>query len=196
MTADLKDKSPLPAGNLALLGAALFVGGIMLAIGLQPAPGSAAFFVAAVALIAFHLALFPVVGALAAPPWAKAAAYGWLVVDNALSTAALNPDVATAPATMALVSGIRYGIHIAAALWIASAARAAPGPRLRWVGLATAVALGGYSFVYPWAPMAAFLPALVLLPTWLVLTGLSLRGPPSGVLAGQARAPLEGDAAP
>ena len=196
MTADLKDKSPVLAGNFALLGATLFVVGILTAIGTQPVAGSAAFYFSAVALIAFHLALFPVVGALAAPAWAKAAAYGWLVVDNALSTAALNPDVANAPATMALVSGIRYGIHISAALWIASAARAAPGPRLRWVGFATAAALGGYSFVYPWAPMAAFLPALVLLPTWLVLMGLSLRDRPTDALAGQARPPIEGDAAP
>src|SRR6266566_2165155 len=65
--------------------------------------------------VAAHLLLFPVVAGLAAPSWAKAAGYGWLVVDivsNVVSLAGIG-DAST--------SAVRFGGHVVAALWIVSA---------------------------------------------------------------------------
>lgn len=116
--------------------------------------------------VAPHLLLFPVVAALPAPPWAKAAGYGWLVVDVTTDVMALN-GVATATFLAA-----RYGGHVSAALWIAVASWRAGGA-LRVAGLLLAFDLGGYSFVAPFDPthFAGLLPVLILLPLWLVLAG-------------------------
>ena len=62
--------------------------------------------------IAAHLLLFPLVAALPAPSWARAAGYGWLVINMVSDIMALNgvPGVTDLP--------LRYGGHVAAALWI------------------------------------------------------------------------------
>lgn len=116
--------------------------------------------------VAPHLLLFPVVAALTAPPWGRAAGYGWLVVDMATDIMALN-GVAT-PTFIAM----RYGGHLSAALWIAVASLQAKGAT-SIIGLLLALDLGGYSFVAPFDPthFVGLLPSFVLLPLWLVLVG-------------------------
>ncbi len=116
--------------------------------------------------IAPHLLLFPVVAALPAPSWARAAGYGWLVVDIATEIMALNgvPD--------AIFLSMKYGGHVSAALWIASASWQARGAT-RIVGWLLALNLGGYSFI-PHGSFVILLPTLVLLPLWFVLVGLLL----------------------
>lgn len=113
-----------------------------------------------------HLLLFPVVAALPAPGWGRAAGYGWLVVDIATDVMALNgvPALTFLP--------MRYGGHVAAALWIASSSWRAKGAT-RAVGLLLALNLGGYSFVAPFDPthFAGLLPVVLLLQLWLVLAG-------------------------
>jgi hypothetical protein len=116
--------------------------------------------------VAPHLLLFPIVAALPAPPWGRAAGYGWLVVDMATDIMALNG--VAAPTFIAM----RYGGHVSAALWIAVASWHTRGAS-RIIGLLLALDLGGYSFVAPFDPthFVGLLPSFVLLPVWLVLVG-------------------------
>lgn len=113
--------------------------------------------------VAAHLLLFPVIATLPAPPWAKAAGYGWLVIDIATDIMALNgvPDTIYLP--------MRYGGHISAALWIASSSWQAKGA-LRIIGLLLAVLLGGYSFI-PHGPIWILIPTGFLFPIWFWLVG-------------------------
>lgn len=113
--------------------------------------------------VAAHLLLFPVVAALPAPPWARAAGYGWLVIDIVTDIMALNgvPDTIYLP--------MRYGGHVSAALWIATASWRGRGA-LRIVGLLLALILGGYSFV-PNGPIWLLIPSGPLLPLWFALVG-------------------------
>ncbi|MDQ2783467.1 MAG: hypothetical protein M3Y58_00500 [Chloroflexota bacterium] len=112
--------------------------------------------------IAPHLLLFVVVAALPAPSWARSAGYGWLAIDMTTDIMALN---GVAPATFL---PLRYGGHIAAALWIATASWQAKGAT-RNVGLLLALDLAGYSFIAPFVSFVALLPSIVLLPAWFVL---------------------------
>ena len=116
--------------------------------------------------VAPHLLLFPVVAMLPAPWWARAAGYGWLVVDVATDIMALN-GVAT-PTFIAR----RYAGHVSAAVWIAVASWHARGAS-HILGLLLALDLGGYSFVAPFDPthFVELLPSLELLPVWLVPVG-------------------------
>jgi len=114
--------------------------------------------------IAPHLLLFVVVAALPAPSWAKSAGYGWLAIDMTTDIMALN---GVADATFL---PMRYGGHIAAALWIASASWEAKGAR-RAVGLLLALGLSRYSFIAPFLSFVPLLPSLVLLPPWFILVG-------------------------
>jgi hypothetical protein len=95
--------------------------------------------------VAPHLLLFPIVATLPAPRWARAAGYGWLVVDITTDIMALNG----VPITIYLA--MRYGGHVSAALWFASASWQAKGAT-HVVGLLLALDLGGYSFVAPFDP--------------------------------------------
>ena len=116
--------------------------------------------------IAAHLLLFPLVAALPAPQWAKAAGYGWLVIDMASDIMALN----SVPNTTYLP--MRYGGHVAAALWIATASWQASGA-MRIVGLLLAFNLGGYSLI-PHASYLLLIPTGFLLPIWFALAGRHL----------------------
>jgi hypothetical protein len=117
--------------------------------------------------VAPHLLLFPVVAALPAPSWARAAGWGWLVIDMTSDILAVNG----VPPTIYLP--LRYGGHVSAALWIAASSWSARGA-LRPVGLLTAIDLGANSFLAPFVSFVALLPSGVLLPAWLVLVGRRL----------------------
>ena len=118
--------------------------------------------------VAEHALLFPVIAALPAPAWARAAGWGWLVLDMTTDIMALH---GVPPATYLAV---RYGGHLAAALWVLGAAWPARGA-LRWTGLLYALDLGSYSFLAAsGVSFAILVPSAVLLPLWLVLVGRSL----------------------
>jgi len=117
--------------------------------------------------VAFHLVMFLVVAAMPAPSWAKAAGYGWLVVDIACSIMTLNGVAAS------ITTPLRYGGHIPAGIWIAAAAWQAGGV-VRYVGVALAICLAGYSFIAPWVPFVGFVPAIILMIAWLPLVGRTL----------------------
>lgn len=116
--------------------------------------------------IAAHLLLFPIVAALPAPSWAKAAGYGWLVIDIATDSMALQGIADT------IYLPMRYGGHVVAALWIAAASWQAKGA-MRVVGILLALILGGYSFI-PHGPFWILIPTGFLIPVWLVLVGRCL----------------------
>jgi hypothetical protein len=115
--------------------------------------------------VAEHLLLFPIVAALPAPRWARAAGYGWLVIDMATDIMQLNG------VDKSIYLSLRYGGHISASLWIASASWQAKGT-IRIVGWLLALDLFIYSFIafIPFTFVVLF-PSLVLLPVWFVLAG-------------------------
>ncbi len=115
--------------------------------------------------VAEHLILFPVIAALPTSPWARAAGYGWLVLDIATDIMQLNGVV-----KLTYLS-LRYGANIAAALWIVSASWQAKGA-MRIIGIIVAVDLALYSFI-AFIPFTFLLlvPSLILLPLWFLLVG-------------------------
>jgi hypothetical protein len=122
----------------------------------------------AILAIAEHMVLFPVVAALPAPQWAKAAGYGWLVTDMSTDIMALNG----VPNTIFL--SLRYGGHISAALWMISASWFARGAT-RIVGWLTALDLGSYSFLAAYGVnFVALIPSGILLPLWCAMVGRHL----------------------
>ena len=122
--------------------------------------------VLALLAIAQHLVVFPVVAAMPAPRWARAAGFLWLVVDMGTDLLQLGG----APKSLYLV--LRLGINLVAALWIASASVRARGG-VRTIGVFVAIDFACYSFVALLSPLAfvVTLPSLVLLPVWFVLVG-------------------------
>jgi len=138
----------------------------------------------AVLAVAQHLVVFPVVGALPAPWWARAAAYVWLVLDMGTDLLQLGG----APKSLYLV--VRLGVNLLAALWIASASLQARGG-MRWLGVFVAADFACYSFVGLLSPLAFLiaLPSLVFLPLWFVLAGRRIaRMSPLAATTGQATA--------
>jgi hypothetical protein len=125
----------------------------------------------AILAVAQHLVVFPVVYALNAPVWAKAAAYVWLVVDMATDLMQL----ADIPKSIYLP--IRLVVNVLAALWIAAASWRMDGAT-RTTGLIVAVSTALYSALAPFSPLAfvVTVPALVLLPLWFLLVGRRLAG--------------------
>jgi hypothetical protein len=119
--------------------------------------------------VGLHLVLFPVVAALPVPPWARAAGYGWLVIDIASSIMLLNgvPE--------ATAAALRYGGHIPAAVWVAAVAWQTGGLG-RAVGALLAAGLAGYSFAAPWVPETAFRLIGLLLIVWLTLLARTVQG--------------------
>lgn len=65
--------------------------------------------------VGYHLLMLPSVAALPAPQWARAAGFGWMLMDAALNGAAYaGLDTATGDA-------FRQGVHILSAVWVIAA---------------------------------------------------------------------------
>jgi hypothetical protein len=163
---------PVPAPALAAYAAAatfavlmVMFGGVLPAFGAHPP--FALVLLVGIDAIAFHLLLFPVVAALPAPEWGRAAGYGWLVIDIVTNVMAING------VTDAGTTAMRLGGHIAAVTWVASAAWPARG-WTRAVGFALALVLGTYSFWGQFQPPAAIMPAMLLMLAWVVLAARRL----------------------
>ncbi len=150
------------ASGASYLGAALFA---LLIILFNTMPQNIV--VIAVVAVAFHVVLFPVVAELPSSDWARAAGYGWLILDIAANIMQVNGvDEHTCTA-------LRYGAHIPAIIWIIISSLKA-SRIMQGVGFAQALIMGSYSFVAPWAPMWMLYPAMVLLIIWLLLSGRTL----------------------
>ncbi len=115
--------------------------------------------------LAEHLVLFPIIAALPAPPWARAAGYGWLVVDMSTDIMAFNG------VPVAIFLALRLGGHISSALWVMAASWQARGAT-RIIGWLYALDLASYSFLAAYkGSFLVLLPSALLFPIWLVLVG-------------------------
>lgn len=114
--------------------------------------------------VAFHVALFPVVAELPSNEWARAAGYGWLVLDIAANVMFLNG------VDEHICTALRYGAHIPAVIWIITSSLKC-NRQMQIVGLIQAGIMGTYSFIAPWSPVWVLYPAMLLLIIWLILAG-------------------------
>jgi hypothetical protein len=156
------------AARAAYAGAAMFVVLLVLfsMLGAGP-PSTPMLIVTGVIGAAAHLVLMPVVAAMPAPQWARAAGYGWLVIDTMLNVASVNgldPGIAGA---------LRLGGHASSALWMATASHHSRGA-VRAIGWPLAIVLAVHAFGSPWMPAWVVFPPFVTIPAWLVLIGRSL----------------------
>lgn len=122
--------------------------------------------------VAFHVVLFPVVASLPSASWAKAAGYGWLILDITANVMQINGI------DEHITSAIRYGAHIPAVIWIITSSLKGSMP-MRIVGILQALIMGSYSFIAPWVPAWVLYPAMILLIIWLVVTGMHLSKQPA-----------------
>ncbi|WP_078741857.1 hypothetical protein [Pseudomonas fluorescens] len=112
--------------------------------------------------IFFHLAIFLLVPRLPAPDWARAAGYGWLVLDVTVGVMTLNH----VPAEIAMP--IRLGGHIFAGIWIVNVSLLAIRP-IKLTGFIAGAWLFSYSFVSPFVPKTALAPTALMMLLWLGL---------------------------
>jgi hypothetical protein len=161
-------RSGWPAYASAVLFLALFI-----SAGLS-APGPVSPFLGLVC----HLIVLPLVAAWPAPAWARAAGYGWLIIDVATNVAAWNLAPlgltgAELHLTNALFAALRQGIHVSASVWIATASWTATSA-LRPVGLGAALFLTAFALAGPWLPAWFIYPGYALLVAWFALLGRQL----------------------
>ena len=130
-------------------------------------PGGSPAAVYRVPEIAAHLLLFPVVAALPAASWARAAGYGWLLISVVAGVTTLhNPDVGG--------ELLRLGGAAVAAMWIASASLAARSV-LTIAGFPLVLLLLTSALVVARLPAVVYLLTFLLLLIWLALAGRVLQ---------------------
>lgn len=112
--------------------------------------------------ILFHLALFLLVAKLEAPEWARAAGYGWLILDVMTGVLTLNG------VPHEIYDFVRLGGHIFGGIWIATASLSGSSP-VKVVGLITGIYLSGFSFVSPFLPLKVLGPNAILVLLWLAI---------------------------
>ena len=156
----------IPARS-AYAGAVLFVVLLVLVIAGLP-PSNATLITMGVLGAAAHLVLLPVVAAMPAAQWARAAGYGWLIIDAMLNVASVNGLDA------GIAGALRLGGHVSSALWIATVAHHARGP-VKAIGWPLAIYLAFHAFATPWLPAWSLYPSFATIPIWLVFIGGSQR---------------------
>ena len=156
------------ASRCAYAGAALFIA-LIAAFRVAGPNASATGWVIVIGVVAVtsHLVLLPVVGAIDVPSWARAGGYSWIAIDVMLNIATVNG------ADGELMSALRLGGHVPAALWIAFAASRLGGAA-REVGALLAAMLMVHAFASPWVPAWVIYLPFVTIPIWLTLAGRSL----------------------
>lgn len=110
--------------------------------------------------ILFHLALFLLVPKLDAPEWARAAGYGWLLLDvtsGVMTMGNVAHDVAYFE---------RYGGHIFAGIWITTVSLSGSRP-VKITGVLAGALLFLYSFVARFVPPVALSVTSPLILIWL-----------------------------
>lgn len=151
-----------PAGSLSvrLIAAAALLFFAPVVVSFIVAPGAA--WIRNYPGIFFHLAIFLLVAKLEAPEWAKAAGYGWLILDVMTGVLTLNG------VPHEIYDFVRLGGHIFSGIWIAVASLS--GSRLlKVVGVVTGVYLSAFTFVSPFLSMKALGPNAILVLIWLAI---------------------------
>ncbi|QBS39302.1 hypothetical protein [Nocardia sp. CS682] len=113
--------------------------------------------------ILFHLAILVLIARLDAPEWARAAGYGWIVIDVVTGVLVINevPEDITWP--------IRLGGHVLAGVWMIAASLLAESKAVRVVGVVVGSWLALYSFGSHYLPRPFLYPASILTVVWLGL---------------------------
>ena len=143
--------------RMLAVAAILFFVPVMISFGLAPGvwwinyPG-----------ILFHLALFLLVPKLEAPEWARAAGYGWLLLD--VTTGVMTMDNVAHD----IAYSERYGGHIFAGIWMITVSLRGSLP-VRITGILGGGILFLYSFVARFVPATALSPTSILILLWLAL---------------------------
>ena len=117
--------------------------------------------------IFFHLAVFLLVFKLPAPEWARAAGYGWLLLDVAAGTLRIN-QLQPAIAQPAIAQRVRLAGHIFAGIWFVMASLQG-SLAARLVGLSAGAILFAYTFASPFLPRVWLSPASILVLAWLAI---------------------------
>jgi len=112
--------------------------------------------------ILFHLALFLLVAKIEAPEWARAAGYGWLVLDVMTGVLTLNG------VPHEIYDFVRLGGHIFGGIWIATASLSGSTP-VKVIGLVTGIYLSGFTFVSPFLSLKVLGPNAILVLVWLAI---------------------------
>ena len=112
--------------------------------------------------ILFHLAVFLLVARLEAPEWARAAGYGWLILDVTAAVLTLNG------VPYGIYEHVRFGGHIFGGIWIATASLSGSRP-VRIVGVVTGLYLTSFSFASPFLSPKALGPDGILVLVWLAI---------------------------
>jgi hypothetical protein len=102
------------------------------------------------------------VAAAVIPKWARAAGYGWLLLDVAAGTLGINQ------VQPAIAQHVRLGGHIFAGIWIVMASLQG-SLAAKLVGLPTGVILFAYTFASPFLPRVWLSPAAILMLVWLAI---------------------------
>jgi hypothetical protein len=111
--------------------------------------------------IFFHLATFLLVAKLPAPEWARAAGYGWLLLD--ITAGALNIN----RVPHAVADYVRLGGHIFGGIWIIVASLQG-SPMVMLTGLPAGSFLFGYTFASPFLRPVWLSPASIFVLLWLL----------------------------
>ena len=112
--------------------------------------------------ILFHLALFLLVAKLEAPDWAKAAGYGWLILDVMTAVLTLNG------VPHEIYDYVRLGGHIFGGIWFVTASLSGSRP-VQVVGVINGVWLSGFTFASPFLPLKVLGPTSILTLVWLAI---------------------------
>ena len=113
----------------------------------------------------FHLAVFMLGAKLPAPEWARAAGYGWLLLDVMTGVLALNH----VPPSISMY--VRLSGHIFAGIWVMTSSLS--GSRsMKYVGIVTGAWISSYTFFSPFVSMKILGPDSVLFLVWLVTIAL------------------------
>jgi hypothetical protein len=110
----------------------------------------------------FHLSLFLLVAKLDAPDWAKAAGYGWLIIDVMTGVLVLNG------VPHAIADYIRFSGHIFAGIWIVTASLQG-STAVKITGTIAGTWMTLYTFASPFLPPTYLGPAGLFLVAWLGL---------------------------
>lgn len=117
----------------------------------------------------FHLAILLLVSRLDAPDWAKAAGYGWIILDVLTGILSING------VAYDITWPVRLGGHVLAGVWLVTASLYVRQRAVQVIGVLTGLWLGGYSFIAPNVPEYVVYPASVLITAWFTVLAVSNR---------------------
>ena len=116
--------------------------------------------------VLFHLSVLFLVSRMDAPPWGRAAGFGWITVDVLAGVLAINEVPSD------LVLAVRLGGHVLAGVWIITVSLLARALPVRVVGTITGLWLSAYSFVGNVFPTTVLAPASLLTLVWFALLAI------------------------